>query len=415
MAGCPNYRSGIELTSTEARRLVLAAQGLATARPTGQRAPGKAAVRRMVERLGVLQIDAVNVLVRAHYLPLFARLGPYDVRHLDELAYGDHELFEYPGHALSLMTVDHHPLLRWRMEAHRARAWEPTRAAIDKKRPGYADSVIAEVKERGPLSWTDLADAGRDPVVQTKYAESSIAWWRWAAGKDVLSHLALIGDLAVAGRRNFEALYDLAERVIPHEVLGQKTPAESEAKRELVRRATVALGVGTPKEIADYYRLPVASTKQDLRALAADGEVTQVSVEGWNEAGWVAAGAKPPRLCQANAFLSPFDSLIWERKRTQRIFDFKVSFEIYVPPAKRVYGYYVLAFLMGDRIVARVDVKADRAAKALLVQGAFLEPGEDRDAVAPALRAELEDLARWLNLGDIAFGGRGDLVKALRG
>ena len=183
----------------------------------------------------------------------------------DELAYRDHELFEYPGHALSLMTIDHHPLMRWRMETHREQSWDPLRVAIEKKRPGYIDAVLAEVKERGALSWTELADAGREPVVQTKYAESSIAWWRWAAGKDVLSHLSLTGDLAVAGRRNFEVLYDLAERVIPSEILAAPTPSEVEAHRELVRRAVVALGVGVAKDIADYYRLPVAATKARLK------------------------------------------------------------------------------------------------------------------------------------------------------
>ncbi len=368
----------------------------------------------MVKRLGVLQIDAVNVLVRSQYLPPFARLGPYNVKALDELAYRDHELFEYPGHAASLLTIDHHPLMRWRMEAHRRGWWEPLRAAIEKKRPGYIDAVLAEVRERGAISWTDLADAGRERVVQTKYAESSIAWWRWAAGKDVLSHLSLTGDLAVAGRRNFEALYDFAERVIPQEVLAQPTPTEEDAHRELVRRSVVALGVGSAKDVADYYRLPVATTKARLTELAEEGALVPVRVEGWKDQGWMSSGAKAPRACDAHALLSPFDSLTWERKRTERIFDFKVSFEIYVPPAKRLYGYYVLAFLMGDAIVARVDVKADRARQTLLVPGAFLEPGHDAKKVAVALAVQVQDVATWLGLENIEVGVAGDLSVPLR-
>ena len=366
-------------------------------------------MRRIVSQLGVLQIDAVNVLVRAQYLPPFARLGPYNVKALDELAYRDHELFEYPGHAASLMTVDHHPLMRWRMEEHRSRWWEPMRAAIDKKRPGYVDAVLAEVRERGPLSWTDLADAGREPVVQTKYAESSIAWWRWAAGKDVLSHLSLTGDLAVAGRRNFEALYDFAERVIPPQILAEPTPPKDDAHRELIGRSVAALGVGAAKDIADYYRLPVATAKARLKELVEDGVVTPVRVEGWKEQGWMASGAKPPKTCEAHALLSPFDSLIWERKRTERIFDFRVSFEIYVPPAKRKYGYFVLAFLMGGAIVARVDLKADRARQMLLVPGAFLEPGNPSKPVVAALAVQLHEMAVWLGLDHVEVGTAGDL------
>ena len=371
-------------------------------------------MRRVASQVGVLQIDAVNVLVRSQYLPPFARLGRYPQTAVDDLAYKDHDLFEYAGHAASFLTIDHHPLMRWRMEEHRRQSWEPTREIIEQKRRGYVDAALAEIEARGPLSWTDLVDAGREAKRATKYAESSIAWWRWAVGKDVLTHLARVGDLAVAGRRNFEALYDLSDRVIPREVMSLPTPSPEEAQRELVRRAVVALGVGAAKDIADYYRLPVAATKVALKELAEAGAVVPVRVEDWKEPGWMDAAAKLPKTLEAHALLSPFDSLIWERKRTERIFDFKVSFEIYVPPAKRVYGYYVLAFLMGDAIVARVDLKADRARKALLVPGAFLEPGRKPNVVAPALWQELEDLARWLDLGEIEVGRAGDLAGALR-
>lgn len=362
----------------------------------------------------MIQIDAVNVLVRSHYLPHFARVGLYDRSALDALTYRDGALFEYPGHAASLLTVDHHPLMRWRMDDHRQRSWEPTRAAIDAKRPGYIEAALAEIRERGPLSWTDLADTGREQKRPTKYAESSIAWWRWAVGKDVLTHLALVGELAVAGRRNFEALYDLTERVIPSAVLDEPTPRVEDAHRELVRRAAVALGVGTAKDIADYYRLPVATTKARLSELAEAGVVEPVRVEGWKEQGWLDAAARVPRSCAAHALLSPFDSLIWERKRTERVFDFKVSFEIYVPPAKRIYGYYVLAFLMGDAIVARVDLKADRARGLLMVPGAFLEPGHPAGEVSAALGLQLQEMASWLGLEGVEVGTAGNLSKALR-
>lgn len=285
---------------------------------------------------------------------------------------------------------------------------------MEAKRPGYVDAVLSEVKDRGPLSWTDLTDAGRDEKQKTKYAESSIAWWRWSAGKDVLTHLALVGDLAIAGRRNFEALYDLSERVIPGDVLAAETPSEEDAHRELVRRSMAALGIGAAKDIADYYRLPVASAKARLGELAESGLVERVQVEGSKDPGWITAGAKAPKMCGAHALISPFDSLIWERKRTERIFDFKVSFEIYVPPPKRIYGYYVLAFLMGEAIVARVDLKADRGRKVFMVPGAFLEPDRKPAEVAGALAIQLSDMAAWLGLERIEVGDKGDLAAALK-
>jgi len=368
----------------------------------------------VAKELGVIQIDAVNVLVRSHYLPHFARLGPYGMAALDRLVYVDHELFEYRGHAASLMTTDHHPLMRWRMEAHRAHHWKPTSVAIEKQRPGYIEAVKSEIAARGPLSWTDLSDAGREEKRPTKYAESSTAWWRWSVGKDVLTHLALVGELAVAGRRNFEALYDLSDRVLPAGTLERPTPSEADAHRELVRRSVVALGVGSAKDIADYYRLPVATTKARLKELLDAEVVDAVRVEGWKEPAWMVRGARPPRACSAHALLSPFDSLIWERKRAERIFGFKVSFEIYVPPPKRIYGYFVLAFLMGEEIVARVDLKADHRRRALLVPGAFLEPGQPAGEVAESLITQLAALAQWLDLDVIEVGERGDLCPALK-
>ena len=369
-------------------------------------------MRRVAAKLGVLQMDAVNVLVRAHYLPLFARLGPYDPGALDAFTYRDKALFEYPGHALSLLTIDHHPLMRWRMEQHRSH-WDVVRKAIEARRPGYVDLILGEIQESGPLSWTDLSDPGRIERRESKYAESSLAWWRWSMAKDVLTHLSRVGQLAVAGRRNFEALYDLPDRVIPADVLAMPVPEEADAHRELVRRALLALGVGTAKDIADYYRLSMKVTRARLKDLVDGGAAEVVEVEGWTEPAWMVAGAKPPKSMEAHALVSPFDSLIWERKRSERVFDYKVSFEIYVPPAKRVYGYYVLAFLMGDRFAARVDLKADRARRVLMVPGAFLEPGCGEAETAAALAVQLEDMARWLSLDSIEVGRKGDLAVAL--
>lgn len=402
----------MDLSAAEARRLALGAQGLVKRREPGGVA-GLSAVRRVCEQLNVVQIDSVNVLARAHYLPLFARLGPYKSSDLDRLVYSKRELFEYPGHAAALMTVDHQPLMRWRMEQHRVTSWEPTRAYIENNRPGYVDAVLGEVKSRGPLAFTELADAGREAKQPTKYAESSTAWWNWSVGKEVMVHLAISGELAVAERKGFEPRYDLLGQVIPPEILAAPTPSVEDAHRELVRRAVKAVGVGATKEIADYYRLPVASTKLRLAELCESGSVVRGRVEGWKDPAFVDAAAKTPRRCEAHALVSPFDSLIWERKRTKRVFDFTVSFEIYVPPAKRIYGYYVLAFLMGDRFAARVDLKADRTRKVLLVPGAFLEPDSDAGEVATALAIQLQEMARWLGLDDIEVGGRGDLAKPL--
>jgi uncharacterized protein YcaQ len=366
--------------------------------------------------LRAVQVDAVNVLIRSHYLPLFSRLGSYPVHLLDDLAYRRRELFEYAGHALSLLTIDHHPLLRWRMARHRTQRSDAWREAIEAKRPGYVDAVVAEIRERGPLAFTDLSDPGRHDRVQTKYADPSIAWWRWSHGKDVLTELAAVGELAVAGRKpSFEARYDLAERVIPAEVLAAPTPGETDAQRELVRRAVGALGVGTAREVADYYRLPVVTTKARLAELIATSAVVPARVESWKDPAFAAPEAST-RAVDARALVSPFDSLVWERRRAERVFGFKVSFEIYVPAPKRVYGYFVLPFLLGDALVARVDVKADRERGVLLVPGVFLEPAQRKSKadVVAGLAIELRALAAWLGLGSVEVGAGGDLASPLR-
>jgi hypothetical protein len=404
----------MELSLRQARHLALAAQGFGRPRPAGP--PNLGHVRRLVTALGAVQIDAVNVLVRSHYLPLYSRLGPYPRELLNRLTYRRRLAFEYWGHAASVLPVELHPVLRWRMERHaRHKAWQATTARIERERPGYMAAVEREVAERGPLAFTDLSDQARRERadVQTKYRESSLLWYSWADGKTVLDGLYNSGRLAVAGRRGFERLYDLPERVIPGEILAAPTPADDDAQRELVRRAAAGLGVAAVRDIADYFNLSMAVTKARVRELVEAGELTPVRVEGWVEAGYL-HGAGNGRPVHARAVLSPFDSLTWQRERTQRLFGFRPSFELYLKPEKRQYGYYVLPFLLGDSLVGRVDLKADQPRRALLVRGAFAEPGVPARTVAGELAAELRTLAGWLELETIEVADNGDLAPALR-
>jgi uncharacterized protein len=403
----------VNLSRRDARRLALAAQGFGR-RPTGT--PNLGHVRRCLTALGALQIDAVNVLVRSHYLPAFSRLGPYPRELLDRLTYQRRDAFEYWGHAASVLPVDLYPALRWRMARFAAdKSWNALQARLEQERPGYLAAVEREVAERGPLAFSDLSDQARRDreQVQTKYAESSLLWYRWSDGKSVLDGLYNAGRLAVAGRRGFERLYDLAERVIPGKVLAAPAPAADDAQRELVRRAAAALGVAAVRDIADYFQLSMAVTKARVRELVEAGGLTPVQVEGWPEAGYL-YGAGNGRPGHARALLSPFDSLTWQRERTQRLFGFKPSFELYVKPEKRQYGYYVLPFLLGDTLVGRVDLKTDRLKRALLVQGAFGEPGVPAKQVAGELAEELRALAGWLELEAVVVADNGDLAPALR-
>lgn len=387
-----------ELSNDEARRIALAAQGFADSRPGGR--VDARHLRRVVDRTGVIQIDSVNVLARAHYLPFFSRLGPYTAQAVDDLAYRRREWFEYWAHAACLVPVEREPLFR-----HRMVEW-PERYRLPGSLPvGYLNRVVEEISERGPLGVSDLEDRGE---------RGSGAWWGWGAAKRALEHLFMNGTLTTAGRRNFERLYDLRERVLPPEVLAQPTPDRDDAHRELVRLAARSHGVGTVKDLADYYRLPVAATKGRLEELADAGEVRRVGVEGWAAAAYVHRDARLPRRMEARALLAPFDPLVWERDRTERLFDFFYRIEIYTPAPQRVYGYYVLPFLLGDRLVARVDLKADRQAGLLRVPGAYLESGTAETEVAGALAEDLASMAGWLGLAGVQVGNRGNLSRALR-
>jgi uncharacterized protein len=392
-----------ELSRDEARRIALAAQGFAEPRPSGRR--DRRHLRRVIAQIGLLQIDSVNVLVRSHYMPLFSRLGDYAPELLDSAWLGapaDRELFEYWGHMASLMPYEVHPLLRWRM-AQAADKNEDIFGRLNRSRPGFMQAALDEIRERGALSAREITGAGA----------SKGGWWGWSDGKHALEALFAAGRVAAAGRRGFERLYDLPERVIPARVLAMPTPAIEDAQRGLMRIAARALGVGTEKDLCDYFRIRVGAGRPRIRELVETGELIPASVEGWREPAFVARDPKSPRKLDASALLSPFDSLIWERARTERIFGFRYRIEIYTPSANRKYGYYVLPFLLGDQLVARVDLKSDRATRTLLVQGAHCEPGVRPSTVAEPLMRELVTMASWLGLEQIKVTRRGDLAKKL--
>lgn len=361
-----------------------------------------------------MQIDAVNVLARSHYLPFYSRLGPYAMDLVDRLAYEQHAAFEYWGHAASFLPIELHPALRWRMARYaESKHWAAFKARLERERPGYLGSIEREIAERGPLSYTDLSDPARREKVETKYAESSLLWYRWSDGKSALEGLFYAGRLAVAGRRGFQRLYDLTERVIPGDLLSAPTPPEDEAQRQLLLVAARALGVATLRDLADYFRLPLAATRARGGELVGQGKLRPAQVEGWKQQAYLHPAADGGQV-EARALLSPFDSLIWERDRTQRLFGFEHVFELYVKAAKRRYGYYVLPFLLDDTIVARVDLKADRESRTLQVLGAFVEPHAPRQRVASELAAELRELAAWLGLKLVEVQERGDLAADLR-
>jgi uncharacterized protein YcaQ len=358
----------------------------------------------VLDHVGLLQIDSVNVLARAHYLPLFARLGPYPPELLERAAYrAPRKLFEYWGHEASFLPVGLQPFMRWRMERAAHEAWGGMRR-VREQRPELVDRLLEEVRARGPLSAGDLAEEERP--------RRAGPWWDWSDVKRALEWLFWSGQVTTARRRGFERLYDLPERVIPPAVLALPTPTEADAQRELVRVAARAMGVAAERDLRDYFRLPVAAARARVAELVEAGELWPVTVEGWEKPGFLDPGARIPRRVDARALVGPFDSLVWERDRTERLFGFRYRIEIYVPAEKRVHGYYVLPFLLGEDLVARVDLKADRAAGALLVQAAHAESGAPPETAA-ALRAELELMAEWLGLSDVVIAGRGDLAGAL--
>jgi len=393
----------IELSPAAARRVALAAQGFSDRRPRG--IPDRRALRRVLDRTGLLQIDSVNVLMRAHYLPAFSRLGPYPTSLVDRAAYtAPRELFEYWGHEASLLPVATQPLLRWRMARAGQHAWGRMRR-IAAEQPGLVAAVLGEVRDRGPIAASDLAQ---------ERPRRAGPWWDWSDGKVALEYLFWAGAVTTAARRGFERLYDLPERVLPAAVLSAPTPAPADAQRELVRIAARACGVATERDLRDYFRLDVADARSRIAELVEGGELLPAAVPGWRSLAYLWPGAAVPRRVSARALLSPFDPLVWERARTERLFGFRYRIEIYVPAPQRVHGYYVLPFLLGNALVARVDLKSDRQSGVLRVLGAYAEPGHPPAQVAAELAAELASMAGWLGLDDVSTADRGDLAPPLR-
>lgn len=400
----------IRLSAARARRLALGAQGFADARPSGR--VDRRHVRRVFDRVGVIQIDSVNVLVRSQELPLFSRLGPHPRDVLPRMA-ADGELFEYWAHEASLVPVALHPYLRFAMQAAQDGHAYQGLVRLARERPEFVEAVHEEVAARGPIVASDLADGGR----------RSGPWWGWNDGKRALEYLFWCGRITARRKPSFERVYDLPERVLPAAVVAMPTPPEADARKELLVRAARSLGVATAEDLADYHRQRLPMVRPLLPELVEAGALLPVEVEGWARPAYVHPDAKIPRRIEARALVSPFDSLVWERARTERLFGFRYRIEIYVPPPKRTYGYYVLPFLLGDELVGRVDLKADRRRAALLVRGAFTEPAHDPQRVAAPLAEELALMAGWLGLEqvlvtDVGPDGvdrpaRGDLAVAL--
>ena len=390
------------LTAGEARRIALAAQGFG-ARPDGP--IGKRQLTRLVERLGVVQIDSVNVVSRTHYLPAFSRLGAYPRELLEEIAWAKKRpLFEYWAHEASLLPLASQPLFRWRMaDAHDGVGIWKGVARFLRERREFVDRVRDEFRTRGPMSASEL-EMGH---------KGQGGWWGWSEAKRAVECLFWTGELTTATRRGtFERVYGLPEKVLPRAILAAPTPPRAEAQRELYRIAARAMGVATAKDLRDYFRMPVEGAKDRLAELVEAGDLVPVTVKGWRDQAYLDPAARRPRRVAANALLSPFDNLIWFRERTERMFAVRFRIEIYVPAEKRQHGYYVLPFLEGDALTARVDLKADRKAGVLLVQSAHAEPWASAETPA-RLAQELKLMAGWLGLERVRVQRRGELAGAL--
>ncbi len=393
------------LSIDQARRIALGAQGFCDPAPGGR--VDRRHLRRVMGRINLLQLDSVQALARSHYLPHFSRLGPFDRTVLDDMAAEGGEWIEAWAHQASVVPMGDEPRLRWTKQRVLDGATRSHLGKLMRRNHRYVDDVFAEVEAGGPLRARDLSDPR--PSKGTWWDSRSLGTW-------ALDWLYLTGRLGVTRDANFHRTYDLYERIVTPEVRAIATPDPSDAQRELLMRSAAAHGVGTADDLADYYRMNITEARATLADLADEGSLELVEVEGWSQPAYLDPHARRPRHVERAALLSPFDPIVWHRDRAERLFGFAYRIEIYVPKPKRVYGYYVLPFLMGDRLVARVDLKTDREAATLRVLGAFSEPGADATAVATALRLEVVRLADHLDLDEAVVdpAGRGDLIAPLR-
>ena len=388
----------VSISLMEARRIALAAQGF-----------GKSSDPiALVAKLGVLQLDSVNVVCRAHYLPLFARAGPYDRAALDEASWGSgrkRKLFEYWGHEASLLPIAMQPLFRWRMEraAKGEGVWGHI-ARFGSERKKYIDEVLAEVRARGPVRASEIVSHG---------VRRRGTWWTRSDAKIALEWLFWTGRVSTATRRHFERIYDVTERVLPASVLARATPTIEDAQRSLLEISARALGIATEDDLADYFRLSPREARPRIEELVEAGTIARATVQGWTKPAFVVRGVKAAPV-KASALVAPFDPIVWRRPRAERLFDFSYRIEIYTPAPKRKYGYYVLPFLLGDRLVARVDLKADRAKKVLELRAAHAEKHTAREEIAPPLARTLRSFAAWLDLERVSVGKKGDIAGAVR-
>ncbi|MBT8496023.1 MAG: winged helix DNA-binding domain-containing protein, partial [Deltaproteobacteria bacterium] len=364
-------------------------------------------LRKVMGRLHLLQLDSVPVIIRTQYMPLFSRLGPYDPGLLDRVAYRDDEWFEVWSHEASLVPVGTEPLLRW--SKHRSEAGETWKGLVElaRKERRFVEDIYAQIAQAGPVATSELRD------VRPREGD----WWgSRSLGQLAADWLFRIGRIGFRRTPSFEKTYDTLDRIVPGTILAQPTPSEEAAHRELLMRSARALGVATGPELVDYYRLPKVPARDRIAELVEDGRLVPVTVEGAKRPYYLHPAVPIPRRIPGASLLSPFDPVVWNRGRAEQLFDFEYKIEIYVPKAKRRYGYYVLPFRMGDRLVARVDLKTDRSARVLRVLGAFAEPNVDRGEVAEALAAELAQLAQLVAADSVEIdrSARGDLVAELR-
>jgi uncharacterized protein YcaQ len=392
------------LSLRQARRVALAAQGFADPLPSGKVTARH--LHRVLSRTQLLQIDSVNVFARAHHMPVYSRLGAWDPALLDDVAFRRREVFEYWGHMASYLPVRLQPLLRWRMA--RAQAHEEGWGSVvrlNKERPDFVAEVLRRVEAEGPVSAGQL----REETAQLG------PWWGWDEVKLALEYLFWSGSVAISRRTSgFERVYDIPERVLPAAVLAEPTPDPDAARRELVRLSARSLGVATERDLRDYFRLTPADGRVAVESLVEEGALVPVTVEGWKNAAYLDPAAARPRWVRRTALLSPFDPLVWERARTQRLWGVDYRIEIYVPAPKRVYGYYCLLFLQDEAITGRVDLKSDRKDGVLRVAAAWVEPGCVPGSTAEALALELRRAADWQGLGEVVVEDRGDLARELK-